>query len=183
MRHAAAGLLLLLAAACSQDLPTSTAARSTAHVQPSRETPQIGLVDPGGPGGGSAGKRNVFSYPAPAPVVITPPVVTAASREASLREEEARKKAEAERLRLAEEQRLKNEELRRKDFPFPYRYIGRFGPENAQLAAFVADGQATVVRTGDVLDGKFLVRAIGLESVEVSLLSAPELRKTLDVGQ
>ncbi len=182
MRYAA-GFLLLFAAACSQDLPTLTPAHPAAHLQPQRETSEIALVDPGGSGGGSSGRRNLFAFPAPPPVVIAPPVVTAAGREASLKEEEARRKAEAERLRLAEEQRLKDEELRRKNFPFPYRYIGRFGPEDAQLAAFVADGQATVVRTGDVLGGKFLVRAFGLESVEVSLLSAPELRKTLDVGQ
>jgi hypothetical protein len=182
MRYAA-GFLLLFATACSQDLSSPTPARfpsrPAAHLQRAREMPEIELVDPGNPAGGSSGRRNVFAYPAPAPAVVAPSVATVVSKEVSAREEEARREA----LRLAEELRKAEEERKRKDFPFPYRYIGRFGPENGQLAAFVSDGQAIVVRTGDVLGGKFLVRAIGIESVEVSLLSAPELRKTLDVGQ
>ena len=81
------------------------------------------------------------------------------------------------------ETRRRFPEKRRKNFAFPYCFIGRFGPDNAHLAAFVADGQAHVVRAGEVLDGKFLVNYIGIESVEVSPLSAPDLKKTLDVGQ
>jgi hypothetical protein len=162
----AAGALLFLATACTQDLPSPPPARSAAHAQPAREKAQFALVNPGDPGGSSAARRNVFAYPAPARAVVVPkeavisqpPVTTTiAHTDTSVPE--------------------------KKDFTFPYRYIGRFGPENGQLAAFVADGQATVVKTGEVLGGKFLVRAIGIESVEVSLLSAPELRKTLDIGQ
>ena len=182
MRYAA-GILLLLAAACSQDLSTPAPARSTAHAQPARGVAQFDLVNPGDPRGSAAARRNVFAYPELARVVEAPSAVTVASKEASAKEDEARRKAEEERVRLAEEQRKAEEERRRRDFPFPYRYIGRFGPENGQLAAFVADGQATVVRAGEVLGGKFLVKAIGIESVEVSLVSAPELKKTLDVGQ
>src|SRR5258708_32922207 len=165
MRYAA-GAILLPAAACSDVLPTPAPARSAAHAQPAREKAQFALVDPADPGGSSAARRNVFAYPEPAPIVPVPkhepptqPPVTTTIVVTDTGERE------------------------KKDFPFPYRYIGRFGPENAQLAAFVADGQSTVVRTGEVLGGKFLVRAIGIESVEVSLLTAPELKKTLDIVQ
>ena len=171
MRYAA-GFLLALAAACSQDLsspaPTRSPSHHAAHLQPARELPQIGLVDPGGPSSNSSARRNVFAYPAPAQVValtraqpvVQPPVaavVTPPSGDVVV--------------------------PLRQPFAFPYRYIGRFGPENGQLAAFVADGEATVVRTGEVLAGKFLVKAIGLDSVEVALLSAPEQSRKLDVGQ
>ncbi len=143
----------------------------------------FGLVNPGDPQSAAVVRRNVFAYPESVRAMEAPSAVTVASKEASAKEDEARRKADEERMRLAEEQRKADEERRRRDFPFPYRYIGRFGPENGQLAAFVADGQATVVKTGEVLGGKFLVRAIGIGSVEVSLLSAPELKKTLDIGQ
>ena len=146
--------------------PVPTPARPAARLQPARERPQIGLVNPADAGNSSAARRNVFAYPEPARAVVVPknevitkpPVATTIAQTDTSGQE-------------------------KKDFTFPYRYIGRFGPENAQLAAFVADGQATVVKTGEVLGGKFLVRAIGIESVEVSLLSAPELKKTLDIGQ
>src|SRR5258708_1065985 len=179
MRYA--GLLLLLAAACSQDLPAPAPARRAVHAQPARE--QFGLVNPGDPQGTAVVRRNVFAYPESVRAMKAPSAVTVASNEASAKEDAMRRKAEEERMRLAEEKRKADEERRRKDFTFPYRYIGRFGPENGQLAAFVADGQATVVKAGEVLGGKFLVKAIGIESVEVSLLSAPELKKTLDIGQ
>ena len=164
MRYAA-GILLLLAA-CSQDLPTPAPARSAAHAQPARAIAQFGLVDPGDPRGSASARRNVFAYPEPGRVsvvaksepVVQPPVTTTFVQTDTSGQE-------------------------KKDFEFPYRYIGRFGPENGQLAAFVADGQATVVKAGQVLGGKYLVKAIGLESVEVSPLSAPDLRKTLEVGQ
>jgi hypothetical protein len=49
---------------------------------------------------------------------------------------------------------------------FPYRYIGRFGPDRNPIAAFARDGEIATVRRGDRLGG-FTLRHIGVESVEV----------------
>ena len=49
---------------------------------------------------------------------------------------------------------------------FPFRYIGRFGPEHDQIAAFARDGEVITARRGDRVAG-FEVRAIGLESVDL----------------
>jgi hypothetical protein len=51
--------------------------------------------------------------------------------------------------------------------PFPYRYIGRFGPETNPIAAFSRDGEVITVRAGDRIGPDFVVRAIGIETVEV----------------
>lgn len=71
--------------------------------------------------------------------------------------------------------------VRKEDFP--YRCIGRFGPQNAQLAAFVVDGEVKLARAGEVLADRYLVRAIGLESVEVAMLGSPEVSWRLDIGK
>lgn len=50
--------------------------------------------------------------------------------------------------------------------PFPYRYIGTFGPAHHRLAAFKRDGDIVTVRAGERV-GDFVLRSIGLESAEV----------------
>ena len=50
---------------------------------------------------------------------------------------------------------------------FPHRYIGRFGPDHRPFAAFARDGQVVTVRPGDPIDERFVLRSIGMESVEV----------------
>jgi hypothetical protein len=50
--------------------------------------------------------------------------------------------------------------------PFHYRYIGKFGPPHNPVAAFSRDGEVLTVRAGDRI-GDFVLRAIGIESVEV----------------
>ena len=50
--------------------------------------------------------------------------------------------------------------------PFPYRYIGTFGPPHNSVAAFSRDGEVLTVRTGERV-GDFVLRRIGIESVEV----------------
>lgn len=51
--------------------------------------------------------------------------------------------------------------------PFPYRYIGRFGPRHDPIAAFAGADRIVTARPGDRIDEQFVLRAIGLESVEV----------------
>jgi hypothetical protein len=50
---------------------------------------------------------------------------------------------------------------------FMYRYIGRFGPENRPIAAFARDGTIVTVKIGDRIDEHFVLRSVGMESVEV----------------
>jgi hypothetical protein len=50
---------------------------------------------------------------------------------------------------------------------FPYRFIGRFGPDGNPVAAFARDGEIVTARRGDRI-GAFMLREIGLESVEVT---------------
>jgi hypothetical protein len=66
---------------------------------------------------------------------------------------------------------------------FPYRCIGRFGPEGAQLVAFIVDGEVKLARAGEVLQDRYLVRGVGIESVEVGLLDAPEVSWRLEFGK
>jgi hypothetical protein len=49
---------------------------------------------------------------------------------------------------------------------FTYRYIGRFGPDENPVAAFVRDGEIVTAQRGDRV-GEFVLREVGLESVEV----------------
>jgi len=50
---------------------------------------------------------------------------------------------------------------------FTWRFIGTVGPEHNRVAAFARDGEIVTVRTGDTIGGDFVLRAIGIESVEV----------------
>lgn len=50
--------------------------------------------------------------------------------------------------------------------PFPYRYIGTFGPPHHPVAAFKRDGDVVTVFRGERI-GDFVLRSIGIESVEV----------------
>lgn len=50
---------------------------------------------------------------------------------------------------------------------FPYRFIGTFGPEHDRLAAFVRGQEIVTARPGDRIGGGFVLRSIGIESVEV----------------
>ena len=51
---------------------------------------------------------------------------------------------------------------------FEYRYIGRFGPNHNPVAAFRANGEVLTVRRGDRIGERFVLRTIGIESVEVA---------------
>jgi len=161
-----AALFLLLLAACSRDVPPSAPPRAATKTIAAAERPQFELVNPAVLAGEHRIGRNVFAYPAApsAPSVRAQATATAAVEVRPPEEKRDERKVEAR-------------------FEFPYRYIGRFGTEGAQLAAFVADGEVTLARAGDVIAGKYLVRAIGIESAEVALVGSPDLSKILDIGQ
>jgi hypothetical protein len=129
--------------------------------------PGFELVDPLTLPGTAHPDRNVFVYrEKPAVAVATPhheqpPIVKAG--ETLLPSGDSAKKPEKPR--------------------FPYRCIGRFGPEDAQFVAFIVDGEVKLARAGEVLEDKYLVRGVGIESVEVGLLSAPDVWWRLEFGK
>lgn len=68
--------------------------------------------------------------------------------------------------------------------PFPYRYIGTFGTAGNPIATFARDGQIVNARIGDVIDGKFVLRNIGLESVDIGFVGfPPDERRRVPIGQ
>lgn len=67
---------------------------------------------------------------------------------------------------------------------FPYTYIGSFGPEGQQLAAFSRDGEIVNVRPGQTFGGKFVLVRIGVESVDIGFTGfPPERTRRIGVGQ
>jgi len=62
--------------------------------------------------------------------------------------------------------------------PFDYKYIGTFGNPNNPLATFARGGDIVNVRVGDTIDGKFILRSIGLESVEIGYVGFPPDERT-----
>lgn len=97
---------------------------------------------------GSLGQRNLFAYrvqerpvayvvEAPAPVAVPPPAIV-----------------------------VREEPRAPEPVPFPYGYIGTFGPAHNRLAAFKRDGDIVTVRAGERV-GDFVLRSIGVESAEV----------------
>ncbi len=51
--------------------------------------------------------------------------------------------------------------------PFPYRLIGTFGTRDKRFAAFTRDGEVLAVRAGRNIGSDYVLRSIGIESVEV----------------
>lgn len=67
--------------------------------------------------------------------------------------------------------------------PFPWRYIGRFGRDDNPVAAFVRDGDVKTVRIGDRIDAQYVLRGIGIESVDVESDDAGTERIQLAVNE
>lgn len=67
---------------------------------------------------------------------------------------------------------------------FTYRYIGTFGTASNPIASFARDGQIVNARVGDVIEGKFILRNIGLESVDIGFVGfPPDERRRIPIGQ
>ena len=62
---------------------------------------------------------------------------------------------------------------------FPWRFIGSFGTRERRLAAFSRDGEVITAREGQKVGGEFVLRSIGLESVEVQPAGFPVQRVAL----
>jgi len=98
-------------------------------------------------------RRNLFSYvePPPAPVRTVappaPPTVEPPVAVLSAPIVEARRRLQ-----------------------FAHRYIGNFGTRERPIAAFSHEGTIVTARAGDRIDAHFVLRAIGVESVEVEAM-------------
>ena len=60
--------------------------------------------------------------------------------------------------------------------PFPYRYIGTFGPRESAFAVFTRDGEVINARVGATIGERFTLRRIGIESVDLAWGGPSELR-------
>jgi hypothetical protein len=67
---------------------------------------------------------------------------------------------------------------------FTYKFIGSFGQASNPIATFARDGEIVNARVGDVLDQKFILRGIGIESVEIGFVGfPPDQRQRVPLGQ
>jgi hypothetical protein len=67
---------------------------------------------------------------------------------------------------------------------FTMKYIGTFGPPNNPIATFNGNGEIVNVRVGETFDGKFVLRRIGIESVEIGYVGfPPDVKTSIPLGQ
>jgi len=67
---------------------------------------------------------------------------------------------------------------------FTYKFIGMFGPSSSPIATFTREGEIVNARAGEILDGKFVLRSIGIESVEIGFVGfPPDVRQRIPLGQ
>jgi hypothetical protein len=62
--------------------------------------------------------------------------------------------------------------------PFDRSFVGFFGPKRLLVATFKKDDKLEVAIEGDVLDDIFIIRKIGLESVEIGFVGYTEEENT-----
>jgi hypothetical protein len=67
---------------------------------------------------------------------------------------------------------------------FTYKYIGTFGTAANPIATFTGNGEIVNVRVNETFGGKFILRSIGIESVEIGYVGFAADRKTrVPLGQ
>lgn len=67
--------------------------------------------------------------------------------------------------------------------PFTYKFIGTFGNAASPIATFVREDEVVNARVGDVIDGKFILRGIGIESVDIGFVGfPPDERQRIPLG-
>jgi len=68
--------------------------------------------------------------------------------------------------------------------PFTYKYIGTFGSAANPIATFSGNGEIINVRVGETIDGKFILKNIGIESVDIGFVGFPPNQTTrVPLGQ
>ncbi len=67
---------------------------------------------------------------------------------------------------------------------FPYKFIGTFGNRANPIATFSGNGEIINAHAGDTIADKFILRAIGVESVDIGYVGFPPDTKTrIALGQ
>ena len=67
---------------------------------------------------------------------------------------------------------------------FTYKYIGTFGSAGNPIATFSGNGEIINVRVGETIDGKFILKNIGMESVDIGFVGFPPNETTrVPLGQ
>jgi hypothetical protein len=67
---------------------------------------------------------------------------------------------------------------------FPYHLIGTFGTASNPIATFSGNGEIVNVRAGETINGKFILRGIGIESVEIGYVGFPaDVKTRIPLGQ
>lgn len=67
---------------------------------------------------------------------------------------------------------------------FTYKYIGTFGSAANPIASFSSSGEIVNVRVGETFGGKFILRSIGIESIDIGFVGfPPDERRRIPVGQ
>jgi hypothetical protein len=56
---------------------------------------------------------------------------------------------------------------------FTYKFIGMFGRPQSPIATFTREGEIVNARVGDTIEGKFVLRRIGIESAEIGFVGFP----------
>jgi hypothetical protein len=56
---------------------------------------------------------------------------------------------------------------------FTWKFIGVFGRPQSPIASFAREGEIVNARAGDVIEGKFVLRRIGIESAEIGFVGFP----------
>jgi len=56
---------------------------------------------------------------------------------------------------------------------FTYKYIGTFGSAASPIATFSGNGQIINIHVGETIDGKFVLRSIGIESADIGYVGFP----------
>jgi len=109
-----------------------------------------------------------FYDPPPIPPQVHRKTAAELAAERAAAELAARQAAEA-------AERARQEALIPKPPPFTLKYLGRFGPADRRYAVFSDGKTAFPVREGRVIDGKFIVQHIGLESVDIGFVGFPDV--------
>jgi Thrombospondin type 3 repeat len=66
---------------------------------------------------------------------------------------------------------------------FTYKFIGMFGPSSNPIATFTRDGEIVNARVGEIIEGKFILRHIGIESAEIGFVGfPPDQRQRIPLG-
>jgi hypothetical protein len=56
---------------------------------------------------------------------------------------------------------------------FTWKFIGMFGRPQSPIATFAREGDIVNARIGEIIEGKFILRRIGIESAEIGYVGFP----------